>query len=149
MVEALSEGQTLSQFSKNIGDILASPGHTEVVFRTNMISAYNQGHTDGYFDPLVADAIPAIQFVAVIDSRTTNICESLDGQIFLKGDALGAQLTPPLHYQCRSTTVPVFSDEFAKVSGNKVFDPAVMRSWPEAAQPLSGFGYFRTVVNRI
>jgi len=149
MIEALSEGQTLSQFTKAVDDILVTPGHIEVVYRTNMIAAYNQGHTDAYFDPLVADSIPAIQFIAVIDDRTTDICESLDGQIFLKGDALGAQLTPPLHYQCRSTTVPVFSDEFAKVSGDKVFDPSVMSRWPEKAQPLPGFGYFRPVVNKV
>jgi len=46
---------------------------------------------------------PKYEYVATLDSRTSPICRRLDGQIFdyNKGP------TPPQHFNCRSTTVPV------------------------------------------
>ena len=46
---------------------------------------------------------PKYEYVATLDSRTSPICRRLDGQIFEynKGP------TPPQHFNCRSTTVPV------------------------------------------
>lgn len=49
------------------------------------------------------DVVKGVQFVAVLDSRTTDICGSLDGEVF--GVLEGPR--PPLHHQCRSITVPV------------------------------------------
>ena len=47
--------------------------------------------------------IRAIVFVAVLDSRTTPLCRSLDGKVFPHG----AGPRPPLHFNCRSTTLPI------------------------------------------
>ena len=46
---------------------------------------------------------PKYEYVATLDSRTSAICMRLDGQEFEynKGP------TPPQHFNCRSTTVPV------------------------------------------
>ena len=46
---------------------------------------------------------PKYEYVATLDSKTTPICQRLDGQQFEynKGP------TPPQHFNCRSTTVPV------------------------------------------
>ena len=46
---------------------------------------------------------PKYEYVATLDSKTSPICRRLDGQIFdyNKGP------TPPQHFNCRSTTVPV------------------------------------------
>lgn len=46
------------------------------------------------------------QFLATLDSRTTVICGSLDGQVF----PLGEGPVPPRHIQCRSVTVAVTKD---------------------------------------
>lgn len=46
-------------------------------------------------------------FVATLDSRTTPICRSLDGDIY----DVGAGPIPPLHFGCRSTRVPVFDGQ--------------------------------------
>lgn len=43
------------------------------------------------------------QYVATLDSRTTPICQSLDGDVFPKGEGP----IPPLHLNCRSIRVPV------------------------------------------
>lgn len=48
-----------------------------------------------------ADYITGYRFVATLDSRTTQICRSLDGNVY----ELNAGPVPPVHVGCRSTTV--------------------------------------------
>jgi len=49
------------------------------------------------------DVVKEWQFVATLDTRTTEECASLDGKTFKVGS--GPQ--PPRHFNCRSTTTPV------------------------------------------
>ena len=49
------------------------------------------------------DVAPEYEYVATLDSKTSSICQRLDGQKF--GYDKGP--TPPQHFNCRSTTVPV------------------------------------------
>ena len=44
------------------------------------------------------------QYVAVLDSRTSELCAHRDGTVYDVGDVIHL---PPAHYNCRSTTVPV------------------------------------------
>jgi len=46
---------------------------------------------------------PKYEYVATLDSRTSPICQRLDGQTFDYNNGP----TPPQHFNCRSTTVPV------------------------------------------
>jgi SPP1 gp7 family putative phage head morphogenesis protein len=55
------------------------------------------------------DIITDWQFVATLDDRTSIECQSLDGQIF----PLGEGPRPPIHPNCRSTTIPVLDKAFA------------------------------------
>ena len=48
-----------------------------------------------------------MEYSAVIDDRTTPVCEELDGKIFLMGSPELDRLTPPNHFNCRSVLVPV------------------------------------------
>jgi SPP1 gp7 family putative phage head morphogenesis protein len=49
------------------------------------------------------DIIKGVKYVAILDGRTTDVCQSLDGQVF--GVFEGPR--PPMHHQCRSSTVAV------------------------------------------
>jgi SPP1 gp7 family putative phage head morphogenesis protein len=49
------------------------------------------------------DITPRYRYVATLDTRTSAICRALDGQEF----PYGRGPTPPQHFNCRSTTVPV------------------------------------------
>lgn len=53
-----------------------------------------------------ADIVTAYQYFATLDSRTTQICISLDGQVF-PVDSDKPTPTPPQHFNCRSRLVPV------------------------------------------
>lgn len=47
------------------------------------------------------------RYIATLDSRTSAICRALDGQEFQYGQGP----TPPQHFNCRSTTVPIIDYE--------------------------------------
>ena len=49
------------------------------------------------------DITKKYRYVATLDTRTSAICRALDGQVF----DYGKGPTPPQHFNCRSTTVPV------------------------------------------
>ena len=51
--------------------------------------------------------IKKYEYVAVEDQRTSEICGELDGKIFLLAEATTGVNYPPMHPNCRSTTIPV------------------------------------------
>lgn len=51
--------------------------------------------------------IKKIQYVAILDSRTTDICKALDGNIYDVDEGP----RPPQHWNCRSFTIPIFTDD--------------------------------------
>lgn len=88
----------------------------ETTIRTNFATAYNQSKL-AYFAPAVNNGdIYAYQYSAILDDRTTDICSSLNGKIF-KADGI-SDIEPPLHYNCRSTLVPILKDE---IEQGKIF----------------------------
>jgi len=94
-----------------------TPWHLENVVRTNFSDAYNEGRWAMMNDPDVGDLVPAVAYSAVMDDRTTEICERLDGQVFEKGDPDLARVKPPNHYECRGTLVPVTKyEKFTPIS---------------------------------
>jgi SPP1 gp7 family putative phage head morphogenesis protein len=86
--------------------------HAETVFRTNMMSAYNEGRREIYSDPDVAGYFPALEYTAIMDGRTTEICASLDGSIYLADDPVWDTIWPPNHFNCRSTVVTINKYDF-------------------------------------
>jgi len=47
------------------------------------------------------------QYVSVLDSRTSSVCAARDGKIYRIDEK---EMLPPAHFNCRSTTVPVFKN---------------------------------------
>jgi len=149
VMDALVEGTTLAEFRASVEELLLSRARTETIFRTNLMTAYNSGHMDAMYDPLIADLIPALQFLAIIDGRTTEICRRLNNQIIMKDQAGAADLIPPLHYSCRSTVIPVWIDEFRQLEPGQVFDPASIYTVPDAPRPQEGFGSWQPILNAV
>lgn len=73
----------------------------EGIVRTAVTSISNEARHLTYQNN--ADLIKGIQFVATLDSRTTVECGANDGKIF----DIDKGPRPPLHFRCRSSTVPV------------------------------------------
>jgi len=55
------------------------------------------------------DIIDGVEWVSVIDGTTDDECIALDGKIF----AVGEGPRPPIHYNCRCTTIPNVRAEYS------------------------------------
>ncbi|MGN8650221.1 minor capsid protein [Eubacterium pyruvativorans] len=55
--------------------------------------------------------VDKLEFIATLDSRTSEICQSMDGVVFAAKDAEIGVNVPPLHPNCRSVTAPYFDDD--------------------------------------
>ena len=51
------------------------------------------------------------QVLATLDSRTSEICQEMDGYVGLLKNARVGENYPPFHPNCRTTTIPYFDDE--------------------------------------
>lgn len=73
----------------------------QAVVRTavNHVSAHARESTFAAND----DVVKKVRYVATLDSRTTEICASLDGRVF----PINEGERPPMHFQCRSTVTPI------------------------------------------
>ena len=76
--------------------------------RTEMNHISNQATMDAYKDSQVLEKY---EYLATLDSRTSDICREMDGKVFNLSQAQTGVNLPPLHPHCRSTTIPWFSEE--------------------------------------
>lgn len=77
--------------------------NAERLVRTEVNYIHNQATTDGYKDA----GVEKYQFLATLDSRTSQTCAGLNGEVFeVKNIAVGINY-PPMHPRCRSTTIPI------------------------------------------
>ena len=58
------------------------------------------------------DVVDKYEFLATLDRSTSPQCRALDGQIF----EFGKGPIPPIHPNCRSTTIPVLNDKYSFLS---------------------------------
>jgi uncharacterized protein with gpF-like domain len=81
---------------------------------------------EGLYDRRVEKVIPGFEFVAIMDDRTTEICAERNGVVFTREQLdTGFDIIPPLHYNCRSTLVGVFDDEYAGPSEKELKAPVM------------------------
>ena len=104
----------------------------ERLARTEFNHIANQATKDSYNS---TQGIDEYKYVATLDSRTSEICQNLDGKVFLLSEAEEGINYPPMHPHCRSVTVPYLEDEdYSKLeriatdpkSGKSYFIPADM-----------------------
>lgn len=64
-------------------------------------------YTRGVLADRNSDIIKKERFTAVLDARTTALCRSLDGEVYVVGEGP----IPPLHMNCRSLRVPIMDGD--------------------------------------
>mgnify|MGYP003116076403 FL=1 len=83
----------------------------ETIVRTSINQVSNSAAIAVYRNN--SDITDRYRYVATLDTRTSPICSRLDGQVFTYGKGP----TPPQHFNCRSTTVPLVKESFLKQFG--------------------------------
>lgn len=60
------------------------------------------------------------EIVATLDSRTSEICQTMDGKVFKLTDYEPGITANPFHPRCRTTTAPFFEDDYGlRIARNK------------------------------
>ena len=114
VVMGLNKGLNYRTMSQNIAKKFeTSYKNAERLVRTETNHIQNQATLIGYMDA----GVVKYQFLAVLDSRTSHTCSDLNGEVFKTEDATEGENYPPMHPQCRSTTVPY---EYADIESDTV-----------------------------
>ena len=105
IVNGMIQGINLKTMTKRVSERFetAKKNDVERLLRTEVNYTLNQATLDGYKEA----GIEKYEFSATLDSRTSQICSELHGEVFeIKKIAVGLNY-PPMHPRCRSTTIPV------------------------------------------
>lgn len=106
------------------------PAYLNTLTRTNTYEALNEARFAEFTDPALEDFVEALEYSAILDDRTTEICRELDGKVFASDSPEWDQYRPPNHYNCRSVLVPITqADDWSGYESDK----------PQT-QPAEGFG---------
>ncbi len=137
-------GADMNEFLKGLDDVAGQVGLTdtdpfywETVFRTNVQTAYGAGKYEIMRNPEVEAAMGYYQYLSVMDSAVTELCQSLHGLVWAADDPAVSKFWPPNHFNCRSTMVPLTLDEI-EAEGLTVSDGAPEIDG-EAVVPDEGF----------
>lgn len=104
ITQSLIQGVNPQKLNKRIREQMGSGyKETQRLVRTELNYALNEATKIAYEE----DEIEEYEFLAEVDNRTSVICKELNGQIFKVKDAVVGVNYPPMHPNCRSTTIPV------------------------------------------
>lgn len=109
IVNGMIQGINLQTMTKRVSERFetAKKNDVERLLRTEVNYVLNQATLDGYKEA----GIEKYEFSATLDSRTSQICSELHGEVFeIKKIAVGLNY-PPMHPRCRSTTIPIVDYE--------------------------------------
>jgi SPP1 gp7 family putative phage head morphogenesis protein len=109
---------------------IGAASYLETLARTNLFEAMNEARFNEFTDPELDGFVEALEYSAILDDRTTEICQALDGDVFKADSDEWDIYRPPNHYNCRSVLIPV-----TKVDG---WDG--QESETPSVQPQAGFG---------
>lgn len=114
VIVGFNKGINYMTMSKNIAKKFeTSYRNVERLVRTETNHIQNQATLAGYKDA----GVVKYEFLAVLDSRTSHTCASLNGEVFKTENAAEGENYPPMHPHCRSTTVPY---EYADIEFDSV-----------------------------
>ena len=106
------------------------PAYLNTLVRTNTFEALNEARFAEFTDPALDGFVEALEYSAILDDRTTEICQELDGKVFAADSPEWDNYRPPNHYNCRSVLVPITAAD--QWTGQESTKPTV--------QPAQGFG---------
>ena len=104
---AIATGQSIQKTARDFRERFNVQNYyAERLVRTETNYFHNSAELESY-DSM---GFEYYEFVATLDSRTSEICAEMDGKKFKVSEARQGDNAPPLHPNCRSTIVPYFKD---------------------------------------
>lgn len=114
LTRGLVQGQSIQQMTANLSRTMFGDGRrtggqlyqAQRLVRTEANYVINQATENAYTEM----GVEQYQYLATLDSLTSELCQELDGQVFPVSEAVPGKNYPPMHPNCRSTTIPYFED---------------------------------------
>lgn len=141
MLAAFMSGASVSETSQIIRDKFQSSAYAArrlVRTETNFIA--NQAEMETY----KSLGVEEYQYIATLDTRTSPPCRELDGRVFNLENAVPGKNYPPMHPNCRSTTIAYDAEDqiqrraardekgnLIEVPGNMKYDDWLKKYHPE------------------
>jgi SPP1 gp7 family putative phage head morphogenesis protein len=129
--QGLIQGKGIVAMSKEISEKMGqSYKNAERLIRTETNHLHNEAEKAAY----KAAGVKEYEFVATLDSRTSAACADLDGKHFPLSEARPGTNFPPMHPNCRSTTIEYDPDDALDWfnSGKKMPKNMTYSEWAEA-----------------
>lgn len=113
MVDGFTKRKRNEGMAKDIAERFdVSYSSAERLVRTESARIVEAATQDAYKEI----GVEQYEYSAILDERTSEICEELDGKIFNTADEVQGVNAPPMHPNCRSTTLPVFDNERIEIA---------------------------------
>ncbi|MCM1121821.1 MAG: minor capsid protein [Ruminococcus flavefaciens] len=113
LVSGLIAGENLDRMAARIHRRMGvASSAAKTLVRTETAYIYEKATMAGYREC----GIEWYEFLATLDDKTSKICQEMDGKHFKVTDAVPGKNFPPMHPNCRSTTVCWFPEEETKKS---------------------------------
>lgn len=102
LAAAIKDGRPLSSVLTNLDESLQDLSEVSIerYSRTKLTEVMNRARIEEFE---ATGIVAAYQYSALMDDRTSDICAGLHGKIFKAGD----EPVPPMHFNCRSTLIPI------------------------------------------
>lgn len=111
LVEGLNQREILANLQKTVD---VSGNQARALLRTSMTQAETTAlQAVAKENP---EILQGLEYTAILDSKTSSICSSLNGTIFPPEETASL---PPRHFNCRSSVVPVLKSRDEMLSGDR------------------------------
>ena len=102
---AIANGQSIQKTARDFRERFGVQNYyAERLVRTETNFFHNEAEIESY----KSMGFEYYKFLATLDSRTSEICQHMDGKRFKVSEGVPGDNMPPLHPNCRSTIVPYF-----------------------------------------
>ena len=119
ITQGLIRGTSAEQMSVQLSDAVgASYKAAERLIRTET----NHFHNEASRRAMAAAGVEQYEYMATLDTRTSEQCRKLDGKVFPLEEAQEGENYPPMHPNCRSTVVEL--------------DPEEAQDWKESGKTM-------------
>lgn len=143
LAAAIERGESFEDFRARLGESLAnswgdaSSGRLETIFRNAVQHAYGAQRFEEMSSPAALADRPYWRFEAILDGRTTQVCEQRDGVLRPATDGWWITNWPPLHHRCRSGVISLSEDQTHEEGGISYggAQVAVPQGWGAAPGP--------------
>lgn len=135
---AVATGRTIDEISEAIETALGGAHRVRTGIRTNVFEAINEARYSTFTDPGLDGFVEALEYSAILDSRTTDICRHLDDRVYPVDAPEWNEYRPPNHFNCRSILVPVTAID-SDVTGKDNVPDGRWSKTPRV-EPQQGFG---------